>query len=415
MEYTFRAVIIGGGAAGHAAAISWAKKLGGSQVAIVEKQSKTGRKLLASGNGRCNISNENADAGHYHGDSTIIDSVLSRFSVSSLKTFFEETGVLLRADSEGRLYPYSNQAVTILSALHRTCCRLGVREILSFAVRSLKKENGQFILTSDEDTIRCQFLIAACGSQAAPQLGADDSGYRLLKGFGMEPTPLFPALAPVSAAEKRRSLKGVRAKGSAVLLKDGKPFRRTAGEIQFTDSGLSGICIFELARCVNEYFTLGTIGGTPCGRIQIALDLLPDLSFQEAYNFWERSRSIFGKDSTASLLAGVLPQKLAEEIVRSCGLTEKNCGSLTARDLKLLTSTAKRFLFTPNGRSDFGSAQVSAGGFDSRQVDPYTLMSRKVKNLFLCGEILDVDGDCGGYNLHFAVGSGWLTAFPDYH
>ena len=405
-QLIFRAAVIGGGAAGLTAAIGWSRQLGKGQVILLEKQHKTGRKLLATGNGRCNISNEGVSPAHYHGDEKIIHSVLSHFSVSDMKDFFHGLGVWLRSDSEGRIYPYSNQAVTIAEALQRECRRYGVQERPDCHIQSVRKEKGRFIITAEDCTIRCDILIIACGSQAAPSLGADDSGYRLLKSFGMEPTPLFPALSPLTMQEKRRSLKGIRAKGQAVLLADGKPLRRTEGEIQFTDYGLSGICIFELSRPVNEFFTIGTADGQHCKQLQIALDVLPDYSFREVCDFLEETKKLYVEECAGSLLSGLLPQKLAEEIARTCHVAEKSCKALTVQDIKQLTGCAKRLIFTPCKCSDFASAQVSAGGIDSRFVDPATLMARQTKNLFLCGEILDVDGDCGGYNLQFAFASG---------
>lgn len=408
-QLTYRAAVIGAGAAGLTAAAAWGRRCGKGQVVLLEKQPKTGRKLLATGNGRCNISNEGVSPSHYHGDRQIIESVLSRCSVSDLRAYFQSLGVWLRADSEGRLYPYSNQAVTIREALERDCRHQGVHERLSCAIRTVSKTGGQFVITADDVTIRSEILVIACGSPAAPSLGADDSGYQLLQGFGIEHTPLFPSLCPVATTEKYRLLKGVRAKGQATLLRDGKPLKHTTGEIQFTDYGLSGICIFELSRAVNEYFAIGTAEGQPCRTLQIALDLLPEHSFQAVYTFLENSKGLFVGEKADSLLSGILPRPLAEALARSSGLSGKSCASLTAHDLKRLTAAAKAFVFTPEKAGDFASAQVCAGGVDSRFVDPSTLMARKTRNLFLCGEILDADGDCGGYNLHFAVASALLT------
>ena len=405
----YRAAVIGGGAAGLTAAIVWSRRLGKGQVILLEKQHKTARKLSATGNGRCNISNENISPEHYHGDPKLIESVLPRFSVERLKDFFREWGVWLRADGEGRLYPYSQQAATIVEALQRACRHYGVQERLSCGIRSLRRENGRFVITTEDSMIHCDYLIMACGSQASPSLGADDSGLHLMKAFGLTPTPLFPALCPLTMQEKRRSIKGVRAKGTASLLTDGKVLRTASGEIQFTDSGLSGICIFDLSRAVNEFFTLGTADGHPVSRIQISLDLLSGHSFQSVCDFLENSRQFWSHEPAGCLLAGLLPRPLAEELTKTCGLSEKRCSSLTARDIKQLVNSAKRFICTPSGRSGFASAQVCAGGIDSRFVDPSTLMARSTKNLFICGELLDVDGDCGGFNLHFAVGSGYLT------
>ena len=406
----YQTVVIGGGAAGYAAACTLADEIGGKMTAVVEKQTKAGRKLLATGNGRCNISNEHISLSHYHGDEAIAERVLSSFSAQDMRTFFGKLGVMLRTDSEGRIYPYSNQAVTILSALQEHCRRKNVCEMLSFEIQSVRKENGVFIITSPDMTITSEKLIFACGSKAAPKLGADDSGFALLSSFGIHPTALFPSLSPVYCAEKRKNLKGVRAKGKALLVADGKPVKTTFGEIQFIEKGLSGICIFELSRYVNEFLSFGTVGKTAVHTVSIELDLVQELSFRELLQLLENNRSIFSRSPAVNMISGILPQALSGQITKECGLSEKPCSSLTSRDLKLLTKTIKQFSFTPETLCGFDAAQVCAGGIDSTQINPDTLMSRNVRNLYLCGEMLNVDGDCGGFNLHFAVGSGILAA-----
>ncbi len=406
----YRAAVIGGGAAGLTAAAALAAQIGGKNVVILEKQNKPGRKLLATGNGRCNISNRHVAPEHYHGDKALVESVLSGFSVSRMKDFMNHLGVLLREDSEGRIYPYSNQAVTILNALRDECFRKGVTEKLSFVPESVVKENGCFSVRSAEETIRCDYLIFACGSKASPKLGADDSGFRLLEPLGIMHSPLFPALCPVPTLEKRKALKGVRAKGTAAFVCDNKVVKTSAGEIQFSDKGLSGICIFELSRCVSEYYCYGTVEGSAVSKIGITLDLMPDIGFGELCAIIERGKSIYGNEPAKKLLSGMLHQALAEVIVHESRLSGKSCRGLTSRDIRVLAGTIKRMCFTPEKAGSFDTAQVCAGGIGSEAVDAGTLMAKKVKNLYICGEMLNVDGDCGGFNLHFALGSALLAA-----
>ena len=405
-----KAAVIGGGASGYAAAIGCARRMGRESVVLLERQAKTGRKLLATGNGRCNISNEDVSLAHYHGDESIVRSVIGSFGVDDLKSFFTGLGVLLRSDSEGRIYPYSNQAVTILDSLRNECVRLGVREQCSFLTRNIRRENGLFVITSDDAEVRCEKLIIAAGSKAFPQSGADDSGYGLLKKLGINCTELFPALCPVSTAERYKSLKGVRARGSVTLLADGKAVKETQGEIQFTESGISGICVFELSRSVNEFFLKGSIGGKVYQNLRLAADVFCGLSFPELCSYLQDCKKLFGSASAGELLSGALNVRLAQVIAKNCGLNEKSCASLTNRDIKQLASTAKKLIFTPSGMGSFGSAQVCAGGVGSDEVFPDSLMSKKYNNLYICGELLNVDGDCGGFNLHFAIGSGLKAA-----
>ncbi len=405
-----KAAVLGGGASGLAAAVGLARKTGAGSVILLERQDRIGRKLLATGNGRCNISNENISEKHYHGDENIIRSVIGGFGVNDLKSFFAGLGVLLRSDSEGRIYPHSNQSATILDSLRNECARLGVAERRSFAAHSIKREKGRFVIFSDDTEVSCERLVIATGSKAFPQSGADDSGYALLKTLGIKYTELFPALCPIATSERYKSLKGVRARGSVTLLADGKAVKETQGEIQFTDSGISGICVFELSRSVNEFFLKGSIDGKPCKKLQISADVLNSLSFPELCAYLEACKRLFGSAPADGLLSGALNIQLSRVIAKTCGLSEKACSSLTNRDIKQIASAAKRLTFTPSGTGSFSSAQVCAGGVGSDEVFPDTLMSRKHKGLYICGELLNVDGDCGGFNLHFAVASGLKTA-----
>lgn len=405
-----RAAVLGGGAAGHAAAIGFSRRLGSGSTVIIEKQERTGRKLLATGNGRCNISNENVSPEHYHGDKNIIGSVISRFSVSDLKDFFAGLGVLLRSDREGRLYPYSNQASTILDALRSECRRRNVEEICRFSAVSIKKENGLFTISSDGLVISSEYLVIAAGSKASPSLGSDDSGTKLLEDMGIRSTPVFPSLCPITAKEKYPPLKGVRATGTVTLLADGKKILSREGEIQFSEHGLSGICVFELSRYVSEFFFCGSINGTKYREISIAADVLKDYSFRDVCAYLEGIKKLRSSENADTIFSGALNSKLASVIAGYCGLSGKKCSSLTPHDIKQLASASKKLIFTPIRSDDFRTAQVCAGGIGSEYIDPCSLMSRKYKNLFVCGELLDADGDCGGFNLHFAIGSGLLAA-----
>ena len=277
--------VIGGGASGLTAAVGCSRLSGKGSVLIIEKQQRTGRKLLASGNGRCNITNSGISEKRYHGDKEIIRSVLSGHSYEDMCVFMRSLGVLLREESEGRVYPYSNQASTILDALRNECERLGAEELCGFDIKQVKKEKGGFLIISDDTDIFAKNVIFASGSQASPSLGSDGSGYKLLEALGIGHTPLFPALSPVSTKEKYKELKGVRTKGRVSLFADGNIIQSTEGEIQFTDSGISGICVFELSRAVNEFFALGTVCGSEYKNISITADIMSGFSFAELCDY----------------------------------------------------------------------------------------------------------------------------------
>lgn len=405
-----KTAIIGGGASGLAAAIVSAERFGKGSTVIIERQVRTGRKLLATGNGRCNITNRNASLEHYHGDKKIIDSVLSRFSPKDCERFFGKMGVLFRDEDEGRVYPYSNQATTVLDAMRLECDRLGAEELCQFTVLEIKRYHGMFHVCSDDLTVETENLIFATGSQASPLLGANDTGYRLLHSLNIESTPLFPALSPISTKEKYKNLKGVRARGRVTLLADGKKIISRDGEIQFTDYGISGICVFEISRYVHEFFMLGKIANIPYKELQISVDVMKDYSFNEVCTYVNKCKKLFSDSKAIEILSGALNKKLSQSLIQSCGLASKPCFALSEQDMKKIAYTVKNFTFTPVICDGYQSAQVSAGGISSDYIDPQTFMSKNIKNLYVCGELLNVDGDCGGYNLHFAFGSGILAA-----
>lgn len=377
---------------------------------IIEKQSRIGRKLLATGNGRCNITNRNISPEHYYGDSNIIKAVLDRFSPYDSEKFFGEMGILFRNDDEGRVYPYSNQAATVLDCMRMECSRLDIEELCNFSISTIKKENGMFVISSENMTIKAKYIIMATGSQASPSLGADNSGYKLLNLLGIKSTPLYPSLSPIYTKERYKNLKGVRAKGSISLIADNKVIKKRDGEIQFTDYGLSGICVFEISRFVNEFLMLRKISGQRYSEIKLSVDIMSDYSFLDLCVYIQKCRKIFAENKAIDILSGALNKKLSQSIIQYCGLSDRLCKSLNDKDIKRIAGAARNFIFTPINSDGYKSAQVSAGGINSEYVYPETLMSRKIKNLFICGELLDVDGDCGGYNLHFAFGSGIISA-----
>ncbi len=406
-----KVAVIGGGASGLAAAVSCARTVGGkNKVVIIEKQPRTGRKLLATGNGRCNITNRNMSFEHYYGDRKIIESVIGSFSPSDSEEFFGNIGILFRDDDEGRVYPHSNQATTVLDCIRKECERLGVEEICGFSVSSIKREKCYFIINSPYMSVKAEYVIMATGSQASPLLGADDSGYKILNSLGIKPTPLYPSLSPVYTKEKYKNLKGVRSKGTVSLIADGKLLRKCAGEIQFTDYGVSGICVFEISRFVNEFFMTGKIFGCNYHTIKISIDVMSEYSLSDLCIYLHKCKKIFSEEKAAGIFNGALNKKLSQSVAEYCKLSHKSCGMFNDSDINKIAKASKNFEFTPIISDGYKSAQVGAGGIDSRYINPETLMVLKIPNMFICGELLDVDGDCGGYNLHFAFGSGIIPS-----
>lgn len=410
MEKTVKVAVIGGGASGLAAALLCARGLGRNSVIILEKQPRTGRKLLATGSGRCNLTNRYISARHYHGDKNIIDSVISHFSLAEIKAFLGSMGIILREDAEGRMYPYSNQASTVLDCLRRELKNWEIEELCDFNIRTIQKENNEFIISSSESQIKAQYLIFATGSQASPLLGANPSGYKLLEELGILTTPLFPALSPIVCEEKYKNIKGVRAKGAVFVTADRRILMKKEGEIQFNGESVSGICVFEVSRMINEFLEYHQIEGKKYHEIKLCADLFPDYYFNDLYSYLKDCRKIYAENKASEIFSSALNRKLSQTIAQICGVASKPCKNLSESDIKKLAHTAKNWSFTPVKSDSYQSAQVSAGGVSSRYLLADSLMSKKIKNLFICGELLDVDGDCGGFNLHFAFGSASLVS-----
>ena len=379
--------IIGGGASGLCSAICAARNLRkkglSGKITVLERSQKVGRKLLATGNGRCNLMNENISLSSFHGDIKIAESVFSRFSYDEISEFFSSLGLLTRADSMGRVYPYSNRADTVLSTLLLACKQYGVEIITDFTVLDIKRHKDKLEIISESCKISASSVIIACGSRANKGLGSN-LGYELLGKIGVSYSPLFPSLTSVAVSENISMLKGVRVRGNVKFLADKQIIHSEDGEIQFTDKSLSGICVFNISRYAGEFFRLGTINGNNCENIRIELNLMPEYSFSEIISILQNRRKAFPKADCKELLAGILDERLANIL--------------------------SKMDFTPIKSDNNATAQVTAGGVTSKEIDVNTLALKSDKRIKFCGEILDVDGDCGGYNLSFAWASGMLCA-----
>lgn len=385
-------LILGGGASGLAAAIEAARR--GAAVTVLEKLDRVGKKILATGNGRCNLLNVHATGADYN-DPAFVDRVFARFDVQSDLCFFRSMGLLTTADSEGRVYPRSNAASSVLDVLRMECARLLVRLVCGEAADSIRRENGAYIVNG---AYRARAVIVACGGKASPVHGTDGGGYRLLEAFGHVCTPLRPALVQLRTdPESVRALKGLRAAAALTLRTPQGETRRSEGEVLFTDYGLSGIAAMELGRYAAD-------GGT------LFIDFLPDLSQAQTIELLQKARTRAAGCPIEQLLLGAIHSRIGQTILRKT-LQRKliaPCETLTDTELRTLASALKAFALPVRGTKGYADAQVTAGGL---LVSGFTdaLGSRLSPGLFACGEILNVDGKCGGYNLTFAWSSGRLA------
>lgn len=391
--------IIGGGASGMAAALA-ASENPKVRVILLERQARVGRKLAATGNGRCNLSNVNIYSAAYHGNQPeFCEVALKRFAPKETLEWFNKLGLYTVIEESGKVYPYSDQANSVVDILRLNLNRSNLDVRTGFEVIKVKNVDTGFLICSADDSVLCDKLIIACGGLAGSKLGGCMSGYKLLGKLGHKTTKLRPALVQLKSDWKALpGLKGVRAECDAEILFDGTSFSRSRGELHFTEYGLSGPVIFEISR---------DVCAVP-GKWSCKLDFLPDISCEALENELNRRRNT--DFSVQELLTGILHNRLGRVLIQAAQISlNGNCSELTEYDVQSICETVKRFEVHLTEPMGMDSAQVTAGGVMTDQFDPNTMESRLVPGLFACGEVLDIDGDCGGYNLQWAWSSGRLA------
>lgn len=405
----FDIAVIGGGAAGLMAAGQAAKTGKAGTVVLVEAMPRVGKKLLATGNGRCNLTNANAGTAVYHGDGILAEQLLRLTSPEQVLCEFEAMGLYCRQEEQGRIYPQNGQASAVLDALRLFFQTHGGTELCgAAAVRVAREQKGYRLSLADGTVLWARRVILAQGGKASPQISSDQN-VPLAHQLGHSQTALFPALAPVTVPPAMvRALKGVRCAGAVCFLADGHAMKSEEGEIQFTERGLSGVCVFQLSRLAAEYAAGGTVQGKPCKSPQIAIDLLPKLSFSQVCDLLSSLAALYPQLAVRELLFGVLPKRVGQQVTASA-LGEKAgmiAGSLISSQLKALAGVIKSWRFPVTGTLPWSNAQVTAGGVPLNELYLPSMESRICPGVYLAGEQLNVDGDCGGFNLHWAWISG---------
>jgi hypothetical protein len=382
------------------AAISAARNQ--KKVLVLEKGERPGRKILASGNGRCNLMNTGSP--RYYGEQEFARQVLERVSADDIKHFLMHYGLFVTEEENGRIYPMSFQSASVLSVLKTALDISGVSVITHQSVISAEKKDNAFLIhTGSGDTFSAGRFIVTCGGCAQPRLGGSVDGYKILRSFGHTIVPPFPALVPLTAdARSISGLAGIRARCGVSLYHDGEQLHSEEGEILFTDYGVSGICIMQCARFAQGHHNA-------C----LEVDFLRNSFSDDAAAFDElrRRQLLFGMCSPIVLLDGIVSEKIAFAILKQAGIRMRyeKCYELTDTDLRNIVHSAYRYRIHVTGTRGFDYAQVSAGGARCSEFNPVTMESRIVPGLYAAGEVLNVDGDCGGYNLMFAMASG-ITA-----
>ena len=388
--------IIGGGASGMMAAIAAAENKN-ADVHIFERQARVGKKLSATGNGRCNLTNRSPAP--YMGEAPDFGNfALTSFGVVETLRYFARLGLYTVTEESGRVYPYSDQANSVVDVLRLGLEKENITVHLGCEIEKAEKTQDGFRLFTTEGDYFCNKLIIACGGIAGSKLGGTMSGYRLLSAFGHKSTRLRPSLVQLTSDSAfLPSLKGVRANGEVKILRDGALFAQSLGEIQFTEKGLSGPVIFEVSRDACE----------GRGKWVAEIDLLPDVTEETLTNMLRVRKNTHL--SSEELFTGILHNRLGRVVTKEAGIGNCPISYLSEQELTEAAQMCKHFSFRLTGTLGMEAAQVTAGGVLTKDFDPQTMESRLMPGLYACGEVLDIDGKCGGYNLQWAWSSGYLA------
>lgn len=396
--------IIGGGAAGLTAAIAAARA--GAAVVIVERNARVGRKILVTGNGRCNMTNVNLDLNHYHGNNpAFAESALTQFGFDSTIAFFRELGVEPRIEDNGRVYPMSLQAGSVLDVLRYEVERLGVGVMLNSRVAGIIPQKKGFLLElSNGQQLYSDRVLVATGGRAVPQLGATGDGYQLASQLGHRIVEPFPALVQLrTCSPYLKRLNGIKIEGAVTVHIDGSAAVTAQGDILFADYGLSGSAVFEISRAAARGLRSGK-------SVAVGIDLLPQYSQDELHQLLElRFRQQKHKEAAFSFV-GFIHKQLAPVVLLLADVeTKKLAGEITYVEQQRIAAVLKDWRMPVTGTQPWSNAQLTCGGVDVSQVNPDTMESRLVPGLYFAGEVLDIDGDCGGYNLQWAWSSGYVA------
>lgn len=400
-----RVIVIGAGASGMTSAIFAARSF--ACVTLIEHTDRIGKKILTTGNGKCNFSNKKMDESCYRsGESGFPMAVLAQFGVKQTTDFFEDLGIVIK-ERDGYLYPYSGQAASVLEVLRLELLRQHVTVITDCFVEKLLESDrvsGEYHVFTSKGKFAADAVILATGSRAAPATGSDGSGYALAASLGLPIVKPLPALVQLRCRESfYKQITGIRIDGAVRILADGRKLAEDRGELQLTDYGISGIPVFQVSRFASVALDEGK-------KVTAVIDFYPDLSYDETSAFLlERCRGS-GHKRMEDFFTGWYNKKLAALFLKLARIDgNRLVKSLTPDEKKQLTLLIKDFKTLITGTNPFANAQICCGGVDVRQIDSKTMEAKKKKGLYLIGELLDVDGICGGYNLQWAWSTGAIA------
>ena len=393
--------VIGGGASGMMAAITARKS--GKEVVILERKDRILKKVLITGNGRCNITNVNANISNYFGKNiSSVENILNSFNPQDTMDFFNGLGIICNEENRGKVYPLSGQASSVVDALRFEAERLGVRIETEFYVRKIEKEGFKFkIYSEDRKKIEAGRVIIAAGGQSYPELGSNGSGFELAKELGHSVTRLSPSIVQLKTEKHQvKGLQGIKTDVAVTAYGDNKKICTYDGELLFTDYGISGNVVFNISFVMPLY-----------KNIEFEIDFMEKFDYNELYEMLKERKRILSHLTMENYFNGMINKKLGQFLSKVSGIEKlsKPVKDLNDSEIRKLCTVLKKYRIKILETTGFKNAQVTAGGVSLDEVNSETLESKIVKGLYFSGEVLDVYGECGGFNLQWAWASGYIA------
>ena len=393
--------VIGGGASGLMAAIT-AKK-SGKEVIILERKDRILKKVLITGNGRCNITNVNANISNYFGKNiSSVENILNRFTPQDTMDFFNELGIVCNEENRGKVYPLSGQASSVVDALRFEAEKLGIKIETEFYVRKIEKDGFKFkIYSEDKKKIEAGRVILAAGGQSYPELGSNGSGFELAKELGHSVTKLSPSIVQLKTEKNQvKGLQGIKTDVAVTAYGDNKKICTYDGELLFTDYGISGNVVFNISFVMPLY-----------KNVEFEIDFMEKFDYNELYEILKERKRILSHLTMENYFNGMINKKLGQFLSKVSGIEKlsKPVKDLNDSDIRKLCTVLKKYRVKILETTGFKNAQVTAGGVSLDEVNAETLESKIVKGLYFSGEVLDVYGECGGFNLQWAWASGYIA------
>ena len=393
--------VIGGGASGLMAAIT-AKK-SGKEVIILERKDRILKKVLITGNGRCNITNVNANISNYFGKNiSSVENILNRFTPHDTMDFFNELGIVCNEENRGKVYPLSGQASSVVDALRFEAEKLGIKIETEFYVRKIEKDGFKFkIYSEDKKKIEAGRVILAAGGQSYPELGSNGSGFELAKELGHSVTKLSPSIVQLKTEKNQvKGLQGIKTDVAVTAYGDNKKICTYDGELLFTDYGISGNVVFNISFVMPLY-----------KNVEFEIDFMEKFDYNELYEMLKERKRILSHLTMENYFNGMINKKLGQFLSKVSGIEKlsKPVKDLNDSDIRKLCTVLKKYRVKILETTGFKNAQVTAGGVLLDEVNIETLESKIVKGLYFSGEVLDVYGECGGFNLQWAWASGYIA------